>query len=106
MTAAQSLADTMRALLVRETGWPNRMQVAEVPRPAPQALDADSVLVRMRAAGLNFADTLSIAGSYQEKQQLPFVPVAELCGEVAAVGAGVQGLQLGERVMGQVGAGA
>lgn len=106
MTAAQSLADTMRALLVRETGWPNRMQVAEVPRPAPQALDADSVLVRVRAAGLNFADTLSIAGSYQEKQQLPFVPGAELCGEVAAVGAGVQGLQLGERVMGQVGAGA
>lgn len=96
----------MRALLVRETGWPNSMQVAEVPRPAEDALDAGSVLVRVRAAGLNFADTLSIAGSYQEKQALPFVPGAELCGDVVAVGTGVQGLQPGDRVMGQVSAGA
>jgi len=106
MKTTNPSGNTMRALLVRETGWPNGMQVTEVPRPQAQALDADSVLVRVRTAGLNFADTLSIGGSYQEKQALPFVPGAELCGEVVAVGAGVQGLTAGERVMGQVGAGA
>lgn len=97
---------TMRALVVHETGWPNTMQVADVPRPTVEAIDGDSVLVHVRAAGLNFADTLTIGGSYQEKQPLPFVPGAELCGEVVAVGAGVQGLQSGDRVMGQVSAGA
>lgn len=106
MRTTNAPANSMRALLVREAGWPNSMQVADVPRPTADALDADSVLVRVRAAGLNFADTLSIGGSYQEKQALPFVPGAELCGEVAAVGVGVHGLEIGERVMGQVAAGA
>ncbi|MDO8771949.1 MAG: NADPH:quinone oxidoreductase family protein [Burkholderiaceae bacterium] len=106
MTMIPAPGITMRALLVRETGWPNAMQVADVPRPAVDAMDADSVLVRVRAAGLNFADTLTIGGSYQEKQSLPFVPGAELCGDVVAVGTGVQGLQSGDRVMGQVSAGA
>lgn len=106
MTRMNVPGNSMRALLVRETGWPNSMQVAEVPQPTAEALDADSVLVRVRAAGLNFADTLSIGGSYQEKQPLPFVPGAELCGEVVAVGGGVHGLAPGERVMGQVAAGA
>lgn len=101
-----STDSTMRALLVREMGWPNRMQVAEVPRPALDGLPVDSVLVRVRAAGLNFADTLTIGGSYQEKQSLPFIPGAELCGDIVAVGTGVQGLQAGDRVMGQVSSGA
>ncbi len=101
-----STDSTMRALLVREMGWPNSMRVADVPRPTVDALEADSVLVRVRAAGLNFADTLTIGGSYQEKQALPFVPGAELCGDIVALGTGVQGLQAGDRVMGQVSAGA
>lgn len=94
---------TMQALVVHTLGWPNPMQVESVAVPTP---GPDEVLVRVEYAGLNFADILVIQGSYQEKQALPFVPGAELCGRVVETGANVEGIQPGERVMGQVAAGA
>uniref|UniRef100_UPI003FA46447 NADPH:quinone oxidoreductase family protein n=1 Tax=Cupriavidus necator TaxID=106590 RepID=UPI003FA46447 len=66
----------------------------------------DEMLVQVQAAGLNFADTLTLAGSYQEKQSFPFIPGAELCGTVMACGFKVERFKPGERVMGQVAAGA
>lgn len=93
----------MRALVVRQSGWPNTMQVEDWPRPA---VEADTVLVKVHAAGLNFADTLVIGGSYQEKQALPFVPGAELVGEVLECGSLVRNVAVGDRVMGQVASGA
>ncbi len=94
---------TMHALVVHQTGWPNAMQVEDRPRPAA---GPDSVLIRVHAAGLNFADTLVIGGSYQEKQALPFIPGAELSGEVIQCGSEVRNIAVGDRVMGQVPAGA
>lgn len=95
--------ESMQALVVRETGWPNSMQVEQWPRPMPAC---DCVLVKVHAAGLNFADTLVIGGTYQERQPLPFVAGAELVGTVVARGSSVHEVDLGERVMGQVPAGA
>jgi NADPH2:quinone reductase len=64
------------------------------------------VVVKVVAAGVNFADTLLIGGTYQELPELPFVPGAELAGEVVEVGSGVTRFSVGDRVMGQVNTGA
>ncbi len=94
----------MRALLVHKLGWPNEMQVQEHPLPM---VAPGQVLVRVKAAGLNFADSLVIGGSYQEKPVLPFIPGSELVGEVVAGDDEVPGgLKGGDRVMGQVTSGA
>lgn len=92
----------MRALVVREYAWPNNMKVES--SQVPVLRDQD-VLVRVRWAGLNFADTLMIGGTYQERQPLPFVPGAEFCGDVVACGQEVEDWLPGERVMGQLVAG-
>lgn len=71
----------MRAMQITELGRPLRL--AEVPVPVPAA---GEVLVRVAACGINFADTLMVAGSYQEKPALPFAPGLEVAGTVEAVG--------------------
>jgi NADPH:quinone reductase len=93
----------MRALVAHQLGWPNPMRVESWPVPVPAD---DEMLVKVEAAGLNFADTLVLAGSYQEKPSLPFVPGGELCGTVASAGTKVARFKPGDRVMGQVTAGA
>nr|MBF0684182.1 NADPH:quinone oxidoreductase family protein [Pseudomonas sp.] len=93
----------MQAVCVEQAGWPNALPVRE--RPVPDVGD-DDVLVRVHAAGMNFADMLLIDGSYQEQVSLPFVPGAELCGTVLAVGSNVDASWCGERIMGQVLSGA
>ena len=65
-----------------------------VPTPA-----AGEVLIRNRAASLNFFDILQVQGKYQVKPQLPFAPGAEVSGAVEAVGEGVTGIQVGESVV-------
>ena len=50
------------------------------------------------ACGLNFADLLLIKGRYQEKRQPPFIPGMEVCGTVEALGDGVTGFAIGDRV--------
>jgi NADPH2:quinone reductase len=64
------------------------------------------VRIRVRAAGVNFADGLMLSGRYQEKPHLPFTPGLELAGEIEALGAGVRGLATGQRVLAIVGHGA
>ena len=61
-----------------------RWEEVEEPTPGP-----GEVLVRVAAAGVMFADILSIAGGYQVKSPLPFVPGAEAAGVIEAVGEGV-----------------
>ena len=73
----------MRTMRIVELGRP--LELAEVPVPAP---GPGEVLLRVRACGLNFADTLMVAGRYQEKPPLPFAPGLEVCGTVDALGAG------------------
>jgi NADPH2:quinone reductase len=55
--------------------------------------------LKIRACGLNFADLLQIKGQYQERIAPPFVPGMEICGVVDAIGDGVDGLEIGQRVV-------
>ncbi len=86
----------MRAVICRDWGGPESLKVEEVPPPEPAA---GQVLIDVAAAGVNFADTLMIAGKYQEKPPFPFSPGLEIAGTLRALGAGVGGLQPGQRVM-------
>jgi len=87
----------MRAVLCKEFGSHRNLVVEAVsPPPAP---GPGQVKIAIKAAGLNFADLLMIGGSYQEKPALPFSPGLEAAGEVVAVGPGVTGVAIGDRVM-------
>lgn len=86
----------MKAILCREWGGPDSLRVAEVARPPLRAHEAR---IRVRAAGVNFADTLMIAGKYQVKPEFPFTPGLEAAGEVIEVGAQVTHLRPGRRVL-------
>ena len=90
----------MRAAPIRE----QEIVIEEHPDPVP---GNGEVLVRVRAAGLNGADMMQRRGLYPAPPGSPQdIPGMELAGEVAAVGAGVEGFEEGERVMGLVGGGA
>ena len=86
----------MKALLCKAFGPIDTLVVDEVPAPQPKA---GEVLVRVRAAGVNFPDALIVQGLYQFKPQLPFAPGSEAAGEVLAVGPGVTRLTPGQRVV-------
>ena len=86
----------MRAVLCTKWGEPADLTVGEAPEPSP---GPGQVLIAVEAAGLNFADTLLIAGKYQEKPALPFVPGAEAAGKVLAVGERVTRIRPGDRVL-------
>jgi len=87
---------SMRAVLCREWGDPESLVVDDVASPAVGPTD---VMIRVRACGLNFADTLQIAGKYQVRPPFPFTPGLEVAGEIAAIGAEVRERRVGERVM-------
>ena len=93
----------MRAILCKELGPANTLVIDDIPSPEP---GKGQVKVRVKAAGLNFPDTLIIEGKYQIKPELPFSPGGEMAGEVLAVGEGVQRFKAGLRVMGLTGYGA
>jgi NADPH:quinone reductase-like Zn-dependent oxidoreductase len=84
----------MRAAVVRQHGPPEVFDWREVPDPAPAE---GEVLVRVRAAGINFADLLARMGLYPGAPQPPFVPGLEFAGTVEAA-AGE--LRAGDRVAG------
>ena len=71
--------------------------VREIPTPRP---GPGEVLVRVRAASVNFPDLLMTRGEYQFKPPLPFTPGLDLAGEVAALGEGVTSLAVGDAVVG------
>ncbi|TWT15770.1 NADPH:quinone oxidoreductase family protein [Reyranella sp. CPCC 100927] len=86
----------MRAVLCETLGEPSVLKIVDVPVPQPKA---GEVLVRARAAALNFPDVLMVAGGYQHKPALPFIPGMEAAGEIAALGDGVAGWSVGDRVI-------
>jgi NADPH:quinone reductase len=93
----------MKAVLCRSFGPPETLVLEDVPEPRPGPGEA---LVRVRAAALNFFDTLIIENKYQLKPPLPFSPGAEFCGVVEALGPETAGIRVGERVIGSLGYGA
>jgi NADPH:quinone reductase len=92
----------MRAVLCRELGGPEKLAVAEVP---PPPLGDGTVRIEIHAAGVNFADLLLIAGQYQDRPPLPFIPGMEVAGVVREAATGVGHLKPGDRVLATVGRG-
>lgn len=90
----------MRAVLCKSLNGPDGLVVEDLPAPSP---GPGEVRLRVRAAGLNFLDTLITRGRYQHKPDLPFSPGAEAAGEVDAVGEGVEDLAVGQRVCAYLG---
>jgi NADPH2:quinone reductase len=87
----------VRAWQVTGIGEPRDVMVlVEVPDPEPAE---GQLLVRVRAAALNFPDVLMCRGQYQVRPPLPYTPGVELCGEVVAGGAG-SGFSPGDRIIG------
>jgi NADPH2:quinone reductase len=87
----------MRRIACLDHGEPDTLTLetdADVPAPG-----AGKVAVDVAAAGVNYADTLMVAGSYQATPALPFAPGLEVAGTVRALGDGVAGLQVGQRVL-------
>ncbi|HWA42908.1 MAG TPA: NADPH:quinone oxidoreductase family protein [Hypericibacter adhaerens] len=85
--------------VVEARAWGGLDQLALGERPDPAVTEPDQVLIEVAAAGLNFADSLIIAGKYQERPLPPFVPGFEVAGRVLAVGAQVRRVKQGDRVM-------
>jgi len=93
----------MKAVLCTHFGTADELELADIAEP--QAGPGEAV-VRVKAAALNFFDTLLIAGKYQYKPPFPFSPAAEFSGTVESVGSGVTDFAPGDRVMGHMGWGA
>jgi NADPH:quinone reductase-like Zn-dependent oxidoreductase len=85
----------LRALEIHGRFGLENLVLAERPDPRP---GPGQVLVRLRAASLNFRDLLTVEGKYNPKQKLPLIPCSDGAGEVVAVGEGVTRVQPGERV--------
>jgi NADPH:quinone reductase len=93
----------VRAVVCQKLGSLDAVVVEE--RDPPVARPGQ-VLVAVRAAGVNFVDGLMCQGRYQMKPVAPYVPGAEIAGDVLAVGEGVSRVGVGDRVMAMTGFGA
>jgi NADPH2:quinone reductase len=90
----------MKAALCKSLDGPGAIVIEEIEPPVPAAGEA---VVRVKAAALNFLDTLITRGKYQFKPELPFSPAAEIAGVVDAVADGVTEVKVGQRVCGYIG---
>ncbi|MEO1191223.1 MAG: NADPH:quinone oxidoreductase family protein [Pseudomonadota bacterium] len=90
----------MRAVLCKTLGGPDDLVVEEV---SPPTLAEGQVRLETAACGVNFPDTLIIAGKYQYKPDLPFSPGGEVSGRIAELGPGVAGWSVGDEVIAMTG---
>lgn len=92
----------MHAMLSTTVGGPETLDWRALPDPKPKQ---GEVRIAVKAAGVNFPDTLIIRDLYQMKPPRPFAPGGEVAGVVDAIGAGVDGLALGDPVIAMTGFG-
>jgi NADPH:quinone reductase-like Zn-dependent oxidoreductase len=86
----------MRAVVITEHGGPEVLQVQERPDPA---VGPGEVRIAVKAAGINFADTLARTGLYPDSPKVPCVVGYEVAGSVESVGDGVESVSPGHRVL-------
>jgi synaptic vesicle membrane protein VAT-1 len=86
----------MRAVVLTGTGGPEVLQVQELPDPS---VGPGEIRIAVRAAGINFADTLARVGLYPDAPKTPCVLGYEVAGEVESVGEGVADYTVGDRVV-------
>ena len=87
----------MRAVLSKAVGGPESLVLEDIPEPE---LLPGTVLIDVKACGINFPDVLVIEDRYQSKPARPFAPCSEVSGVIRAVGEGVTVFRPGDRVMG------
>lgn len=92
----------MKALRTHAAGGPETLVLDDLPDPVP---GKGEVLVRVHACSINFPDTLMIRDLYQFRPERPFAPGSELAGTVEALGEGVTGWSVGDRVIAMIGNG-
>ena len=85
----------MKSWRVSEWCDPEQMKLEDVPLPDP---GPGELRIKNHAAALNFYDILMIQGKYQVKPPLPFTPGSEVAGHIDAIGPGVAGFSIGDRV--------
>ncbi len=90
----------MKAVLSRSVGGPETLELAEIADPVA---GKGEVLIRVAACGVNYPDSLIIEDKYQFKPARPFAPGGEIAGIVEALGEGVTGLKVGQRVLASTG---
>lgn len=92
----------MKAIRVHELGGAEKLTLDEVEKPVPKA---DEVLIKVAAAGINFADTMMRSGNYLTKPELPLTLGYEAAGKIEESGEEVKNLQKGQRVLATVSSG-
>lgn len=92
----------MKALRTHAVGGPETLTFDEVDVPQPAK---GQVLVDVKACAINFPDTLMIRDLYQFKPERPYAPGGEIAGVIEAIGEGVEGWQVGDRVLAGIGNG-
>lgn len=86
----------MKAVLCKAYGPPESLVIEEVESLKP---GHGQVVIAVKACGINFPDTLIIEGKYQFKPEMPFSPGGEVAGVVQEIGAGVERVKVGDRVI-------
>jgi NADPH2:quinone reductase len=94
---SRSTVRLVRRIVCSEYGPPGSLAIVESPDPTA---GPGQVLVAVEAAGVNYADALTVAGTYQIKIPLPFTPGMEMAGTVVECGDGVDDFAVGDRVLG------
>ncbi len=92
----------MKAVLTKEVGGPETLVVEQIDAPAP---GKGEVVVDVAACAINFPDTLMIRDLYQFKPERPYSPGGEISGTISALGEGVEGWKVGDRVLSGIGSG-
>lgn len=92
----------MKALRTHAVGGPDTLTLDEVDVPAP---GAGEVLIAVNSCAINYPDTLMIRDLYQFKPERPYAPGGEIAGVIEAIGDGVEGYAIGDKVMACIGNG-
>jgi NADPH2:quinone reductase len=92
-----SIPATMRALQQQSLAGPQDLHLVNAPVPVP---GPGEVLIRVTAAGVNFADVMQTRGLYHDGPRVPYIAGFEAAGEIVALGEGVTGLELSSHVIG------
>ena len=87
----------MKAIVCEKYGLPSELVLKDLPIPEPKEKE---LVVRLKACGMNFPDTLIIQGKYQFKPELPFTPGSDISGVVEKVGSAMKRYKVGDEVFG------
>jgi NADPH2:quinone reductase len=86
----------LKAVICKTFQAPENLTVTEIADPVPEPHE---ILLKIKATGLGYVDALTVAGLYQIKPDLPFIPGNEIVGSIESMGSQVKHLRVGQRVL-------